>query len=637
MPALLTPELVAVVPEALVRCVRLAETLLSPLIGLMNPGQASLPLVGRASNHGPAADRLESFSRPALLAAHWLAADDTVPRHFDRNEVATWFRAGLITGTDPSNPQYWGPTSNLHQHSVEMAALVLAMEIAPDWLWQPFSEVEKDQIAHWLGSIRGSALHRNNHLFFGVLPLCFLQRHGYGTEADAVCVERWLNLLESMAIGGGWFVDGSNESVDYYNAFAFHYYGPWWAMLYGDLAPERVDRWRGWTREFLCDYTHFFAATGEHVPFGRSLTYRFAASAPFALAAKSGDSPVPPGLARRLCMRNIEFFVPASRSQEGQALPLGWVDEFPALAEAYSCAGSPYWAAKGFAPLLLPAAHPFWTAPEELLPAEASDFSHPIPPIGMVLRADRGAVEMLNGGSAISGGNASFGAFKWGKLSYRSGIGFEIGDPGTGYPLDAALVAEAADGSLHGRRATESVSIEKDHLSCLYALGDPRQGVHVQVSSHLWWNGGWQFHLHICETHQPVRLLLGSYSLAAETPDRFSHDLDFPFAQADNSENAVALHALAGFQTADCQSTFDHQSPRTHLLAASSLGLVLRTAEFGGKTALAALSWTGPANGRVSPWKIQSSELGCIRLVNAENHVWEMRNAALTPITINTP
>jgi len=52
---------------------------------LMQPGKAELPIIGKASNHGAQADRLESFSRPCLWAAHWLqcyeeTADETQPR-----------------------------------------------------------------------------------------------------------------------------------------------------------------------------------------------------------------------------------------------------------------------------------------------------------------------------------------------------------------------------------------------------------------------------------------------------------------------------------------------------------------------------------------------------------------------------
>ncbi len=160
---------------------RVAEEGLRPLSKLMKPGKADLPIIGKTSSHGPQADRLESFSRPCLWAAHWLQATPTTfpataPESLSRKTIADWFRQALLLGTDPSSPEYWGPTEDHHQHTVEMAALVLALEIAREFLWDPLSQKEKEQVSRWFASVRGTKLHPNNHLFFGVLTLSFLQK-----------------------------------------------------------------------------------------------------------------------------------------------------------------------------------------------------------------------------------------------------------------------------------------------------------------------------------------------------------------------------------------------------------------------------------------------------------------------------
>src|SRR6266436_4382807 len=73
-----------------------AEKLLVPLAALMQPGKADLPLRGQASNHGAQADRLESFARPCLLAAHWLASEPGSAEKLSRDEIAVWFQRGLV-------------------------------------------------------------------------------------------------------------------------------------------------------------------------------------------------------------------------------------------------------------------------------------------------------------------------------------------------------------------------------------------------------------------------------------------------------------------------------------------------------------------------------------------------------------
>src|SRR5947207_13578585 len=99
-------------PESSYSCWRgAAESLLQPLAGLMRPGKADLALVGQASNHGAQADRLESFARPCLLAAHWLASEHGPAEKLLRAKIADWFQRGLVIGTDPASPESWGPTA----------------------------------------------------------------------------------------------------------------------------------------------------------------------------------------------------------------------------------------------------------------------------------------------------------------------------------------------------------------------------------------------------------------------------------------------------------------------------------------------------------------------------------------------
>lgn len=605
-----------------------AEDMLRPLADLMLPGAADLPMIGQASNHGTQADRLETFARPCLWASHWLAAEPVEGETLSRETMAEWFRQGLVHGTDPAHPAYWGPTTNYHQHTVEMGALVLALEKAAKWLWEPLSGSERARVADWMGSVRGVGLHRNNHLFFGVLPLSFLLKHGYGWAGDRTCILRWMDIMEGMHLGGGWFVDGMNESIDHYNAYAFHYYGLWWGMLYGEMDRARAQRWQMWTREFLPDYAHFFAVSGEPVPFGRSLTYRFAATAPFALAEKCGISPLASGLSRRLCSRNLRFFVDRNIRQSQGVLNLGWTDEFPAITEAYSCAGSTYWAAKGLAPLLLPPDHAFWTADEEPVPAE-EDFSRAIPRIGMVVRSHRGDVEMLNAATSICGGNTAFGAHKWGRLSFRTGVGWETKRPDGPQPIDAALSAEARDGTIHGRQPTHPIAVEDDHIASVYALGDRFSQFNVQAESHLWWRGGWQMHFHSCRTWQPSRLVLGAYSLAAEDAEELEESGTFPFVRATNGRSVVALQALAGFREVTRRFTRAAERPRVHILAANSLSLALQTNWVEGSYDLLALTYVGDVGKPLLPWTVAESRTGELFLKNPEGETWSITHEIL--------
>jgi len=599
-----------------------AESLLKPLAVLMHPGKADLPLCGQASNHGGQADRLESFARPCLLAAHWLASEAGKKETLSRKEIAEWFRRGLVIGTDPASAEYWGPTANYHQHTVEMAALTLALQAARPHLWEPLTQAERDQVARWFASIRGAGLHRNNHMFFNVMTLAFLAQEGYGRPTDDPVMRHLLDVIERMAIGGGWFIDGMNETVDYYQAYAFHYYGPWWAKLYGHTDPKRAKRWKDWAGQFLKDYIHFFAASGENPPFGRSMCYRFAASAPFGLAEFCGISAIPPGQARRVCTRNVDFFLSRPVLQGQGALSLGWTDEFPELTEAYSCAGSTYWAAKGFAPLLLPRKHAFWQAKEEPLPAEKSDFQLAIPQAGLVVRGHAGDVEVLNNANGICVGNTKFGTWKWGKLSFRSGVGGEIAPSENRHPLDASLTAEFSDGSIFGRQQCQPVAVQADHCASAYGLGDRFGQNHVSVETRLWWKGGWQLHWHHIVAHQRTRLRLGSYSLPLPDckPDRI--ELMDGFGFAEDQHYRIAVQPLLGFQSV--QRHESNPDKRTHLLTWHSIILTAETDWLAGEHDLLALTWVGKPSPESQAWSVAASLQGELTLRHPLLGLWKI-------------
>jgi hypothetical protein len=607
-----------------------AESLLKPLTALMAPDKADLPLRGQASNHGLVADRLESFARPCLLAAHWLQTEPGAGETVSRKDMAQWFRRGLVLGTDPSSREYWGPTANHHQHTVEMAALTLAFQIARPQLWEPLSAQERAQVARWLASVRGAGLHRNNHMFFCVLPLAFLEQEGFGRPADRAVSRHLLDVLEGMSLGGGWFLDGMNETVDYYAAYAWSYYGLWWSKLYGRTDPQRAQRWKEWAAAFLKDYIHFFAASGENPPFGRSICYRFAAAAPFGLAEFCGVSAVAPGQARRACTRNLDFFLRHPVQQSQGALSLGWTDEFPGVCEAYSCAGSPYWAAKAFAPLLLPPSHAFWQAEAKALPAEKGDTQLAVPQAGLVVRSHGGAVEVFNNANGICVGNIKFGIWKWGKLSYRTGFGFEIGPAENRYPLDAALTAEFADGAIHGRHQCQPLAVRADHCGSVYGLGDRFSQNHVSVETRLWWKGGWQLHWHHVAAHQPAVLRLGTCSLPL--PDATAREVKVKsdFGLAHSAEQGVAIQPLRGFHGIKVHES--NPERRTHLLAWHSLVLTAETKAVAGELDLLGLVWAGRSREESQPWEALTGQVGHLHLRHPVLGEWRIEHEGLPSI-----
>ncbi len=639
----MTPPAAPPIPDAYRRWQSHARRLLEPLARLFAPGKASLPIHGPASANGANSDRLETFARPLLLAAHYLQSSpeigDASALAF-RDQVADWFRRALVIGSAPGGTEAWGPDANYHQIHVEMGLLCLALQIAPNQLWTPLTQPERDQVARWLATARHTGYVDNNHYFMGVHVLEFLRAHGYGQGDDAVLVDAYFDRLERMHRGSGWFQDGINQSFDYYNAYAFNFYGLWWARLHGTRNPARAQRWRDYARAFTRDYEHFFAATGEHPAFGRSITYRFNAVATFGLTVLENCTDLPLGRLRRLCTRNLEFFLRHPIYQDQGCLTLGWVDRFDASAELYSGAGSPYWAAKGFSPLLLPPTHPFWTAPEELLASERGDHTRVIVPAGIIVRSTHGAVELINAGSQISHTNLRYGAWKWSKTAYRTGVSFTCAFPAqTNWSPDSALTIRLSDGRVFGRHSTIATELTETHVGYSWALGYAPEQVNVGVDTLVWWRAGWLLQLHRFNALQPVELRLGGYALPLSEPAcTRSSASDLLVAWDSARQQGTVLQPLHGFDAADWEARLDENSPRAHLAAHHHVTPMAIRRHATGPGFVAALTWTGLAENatEAAPWTLESAQTGAWRLGHSHLGLWEIRHHALPALAAHS-
>lgn len=610
-----------------------AKNLLEPLAALMRPGAADIPIKGAPSDHDAQADRLESFARPLTLAAFFLQSEPHADDTAFREKIAAWFRAGLVAGSDPKSPQYWGPDASYHQHHVEMGLMSIALQIAERDVWTPLTTAEKNQVARWFATCRGGGIVNNNHLFMSVHILEFLGKHGYAHRTDRAVIATHLNQLETMHRGGGWFEDGINQAYDHYNAYAFHFYGLWWARLHGATDTARATRWRDWAKLFVRDYQHFFAATGEHSAFGRSICYRFNCLNVFGLALAENATELAPGMLRRLCTRNLDFFLARPITQEQGCLNAGFTDRFDKIVEPYSCAASPYWAAKGFSPLLLPSSHAFWNDAEQPLPAEKpGGFVHVMRAPGLVTRSTpSGEIEILNAGSMVGNTQLRYGAWKWSKLSYRTSVHFTYAFPEiTAVSLDSALTAQVDDGRVFGRHSTVAVELETDHLGYSYNLGAKTGQINTGVETFVFWRAGWLLQVHRVDPRQPVVLRVGGFALPLTEPHVLRSDPGAVLSAFSSDHlRGTVLQPLLGFTTQEWDTRLDDTTERRHVAAPWHATPIAKSARVDAPIALAALVWAGTDQSESSAWQIASGSAGAWKLTHAKLGTWEISHWSL--------
>ncbi|MEV1081174.1 DUF2264 domain-containing protein [Streptomyces sp. NPDC050211] len=378
-----------------------ADHLLTAALRYTTPGQALIDLPGPPSKSGVRSDGLEGFARTFLLAALRTAgASGKDPHGFlDR------YTAGLVRGTRApgrDDTESW-PEIGHHgiqgQPMVESASVALALRLTAPWTWDTLSAADQDRVERWL---RGALTHTpapNNWYLFPLTVAGFLESAGRGDTETRRAIQRGLDLLDGWYQGQGWYSDGDGRAFDHYNGWALHLYPLLHAHLAGD--GPLLERLGPRLREFLDGFALLFDANGAPIHHGRSLTYRFAATAAVALGALTDRTPLAPGTTRRILSGALRHFLDRGALTEDGILTLGWYGPHAATLQRYSGPGSPYWASKGFLALLLPPEDPVWTATEERAPAEGPDRALALRAPGLLVQttARDGLVRLHNHGS----------------------------------------------------------------------------------------------------------------------------------------------------------------------------------------------------------------------------------------------
>ncbi|GAA3800648.1 DUF2264 domain-containing protein [Sphaerisporangium flaviroseum] len=514
---------------------RLVRELTEPLIPHFRSGGARPRIGGNAAHYSDAAAELETFARPLWGLAPLGAGGGS----FDHWEL---WRRGLARGTDPGHEEFWGSVTDIDQRLVETAAIGLALALVPEAVWDPLSGRERDNLRAWLLHAIAAEPADNNWRFFPVLVGLGLDRVGvaYDPAPNAARLDR----LESFALGRGWYSDGPTAQRDYYIPFAMHYYGLVYAALAGERDPARTGRFRERAAEFALDFQHWFASDGAAVPFGRSLTYRFAQGAFWGALAFANVEALPWGTVKGHLMRHLRWWLRRPIRDASGLLTLGYGYAQPSLAEQYNGPGSPYWALKAFLPLAVPAGHPFWASEEQAAPPlpEVSDQ----PEAGVALmRCEEGRqVVMLSARQHHTW--VRNGAAKYAKFAYSTSFGFSVPTGPWGLEqgaLDSTL-ALSEDG-IHWRPCeVPRDSTVSDGL--LHLRWTP--WTDVEVETWLLACPPWHIRVHRLTTQRHLQSAEGGFAVDRDEP---FHRVDTGpgRARVDSPAGACLVDDLAGART----------------------------------------------------------------------------------------
>ena len=283
-----------------------------------------------------------------------------------------------------------------------------------------------------------------------------------------------MDHLDSFHVGGGWSNDGpkSHHQMDYYSgSFAIQFLQLLYSKLAGDFDPERAERYRQRAREFAKDFVYYFDPNGmftvisfpmtranpifyligSSIPFGRSMTYRFAMVGFWgALGFADVELPAPLtwGVVRGILLRHFRWWsTQEDMFNNDGTLSLGYSYANMYLTENYNSPGSPYWCCLSFIPLALPETHPFWTAEEEPYPSAS------LPEVVALKYPKHIAIRRGGHSFLLSSGQACHYPLKatqakYGKFAYSSAFGYSV--PTGSYQLEQhapdSMLALSEDG-----------------------------------------------------------------------------------------------------------------------------------------------------------------------------------------------
>jgi hypothetical protein len=176
-------------------------------------------------------------------------------------------------------------------------------------------------------------------------------------------------FIESCYIGEGWYLDGENSQADYYIPFGMEFYGIVYAMAMKEEDPIRSQCYLKRAEAFGKDFAYWFSEDGSALPYGRSLTYRFAQAAFYSACVMAHIEPLPLPVMKGIIVRHLDYWMQRPIFDHAGLLTIGYCYPNMQMTESYNAPGSPYWAMKAFACLMLPESDPFWSCEAVQLPA----------------------------------------------------------------------------------------------------------------------------------------------------------------------------------------------------------------------------------------------------------------------------
>ena len=559
--------------------VRAAVQMIEPLVSCLTPGKARM-IVGNGSAHySEDVAGMEGFSRVL-----WALTPMLIGRCPEAEPFWKLWKEGLIHGTDPENEEYWGDVHDYDQRMVEMAVIGTGLCFAPERFYGELTPAQQDHLIAWLNQINLYDMPRNNWRYFRILVnIGFLK---VGRPVDEARLKEDLDMMESHYVGDGWYFDYETKR-DYYTIWGFHYYSLIYAAAMKEADPERCRRFVERARMIAPRFGCWFDREGRALPYGRSLTYRFAQGCFWSAMAFAGVTAEGMGWGemKGLLLRNLRSWFRLPVFDRGGALTVGYGYPNLCAAEGYNAPGSPYWGMKVFYALALPEDHPFWQAEEKPYDPPARFLDEQVRLLHTRDAENRQVVSYTAGNHAWEHMHEDE---KYEKFAYSTQFAFSVTKEATTLAkgaFDSMLAVKRKGKDLwHARSGCDSFSLSEEKISFTWS---PAEG--ISIDTVIAPCGMWHVRKHVIRAVYAFETAEGAFAVrkdwAGKRPcDRIASERKETEASAAawGAYGTSAVFAMQGYDRGEVIDT----EPNTNLMYPRTVLPTLRAEIAPGETVL---------------------------------------------------
>lgn len=337
---------------------------------------------GVVSLSGNSVNQLEGVARTLPLFGAWIYSGRKKIIYIDNIQVdlIAIIRSSIVNGTNPKSKSYWGDIDDYSQKVLEASDIVKVLWMTKKDIWDHLSDAEKFNITEWLKKATVVKVVQNNWIFAPFLIELFLKDVDYlnGEPNYKPYFEFKENYLES-----GWFRDGKNGEVDYYNTWGIPYDYFWVLLISGGFDKDYII-----DKLSKCSHLTSHLISPQGIPFmGRSMCYRTAIPSPILMDYIL--KPNQESTAKRALDSTWLYFVKNKALNSG-TLTLGYHDNDFDFVNLYTGSGSSHWGLRSLIlAFMIPETDLFWHDNSSKLPVEKGDFILELNKMGWIIQGDK--------------------------------------------------------------------------------------------------------------------------------------------------------------------------------------------------------------------------------------------------------